>query len=143
MYKQDTVTGQDCKSEFCYYYLHENGDLIHKSMHADPQDFEDNDLVKKWWKLDLTKRLDCYNFLIAAKIFGANQDRIDQLAKHWSFSDDDCQIYIEKVGLECIPDGNSFIVHGPNFVNMQESECGAGSTKFEAVTQFFLSCVNS
>ena len=55
--KQDTVTGQSHGENYCYYYLHTNGDLIHKSKHSDPLDFEESDLVKKWWAIDLENRL--------------------------------------------------------------------------------------
>jgi len=27
---QDTVTGKNSGNNYCYYYLHTNGDLIHK-----------------------------------------------------------------------------------------------------------------
>ena len=40
MSKQDTVTGQKHGENYCYYYLHTNGDLIHKSRHFDISDLE-------------------------------------------------------------------------------------------------------
>ena len=147
MSKQDPSTGRTIKSEvkegnWCYYYLHENGELIHKRNTYDTSDFEDSDLVLKWWRVDLSNRADAYNFLIAAKIFGANQSRINELIKHWDIANEDAENYCKIFGLVYNIDGNQYVVHGEDFANLQESTAGFGDTLFEAITDFYVTSIN-
>lgn len=142
MSKQDVVTGKNCSDDYCYYYLHENGDLIHKSKHFDPYDFEESPFCRKWWKIDLTNRADAYNFLIAATILKANPKRIADLKTHWGIVDDDCIIYLSRVGLQWEMDGDKVCVHAPDFTNLQESPAGFGDTMFEATVEFYKSAIS-
>lgn len=140
MSKQDTNTGNNIQASdnWCYYYLHENGDLIHKSYYANPSDFEDSDFVKKWWKVNMSKRIDVYNFLIAASMFGANKCRVDELIWKWHITDHDCEHYIDRVGLTWLMDGNAWCVHAPDFIDLQNSTAGFSSESlFYAIVDFY------
>jgi hypothetical protein len=99
--KQDKNTGQNINHDnYHYIYLHENGELIGKSKHANPLDFEESTFVKKWWKMDLEWRGDIYNFLISAKLKGGNLTTIDKWMKDWKVTDEDTKMYLNLVGLK-------------------------------------------
>ena len=126
-----------------YYYLHTNGDLIHKSKHADTSDFEESDFVKQWWVIDLESRMDVYNMLIRASMLGVKKERVAKLIKHWNITDSDAENYVDGVGLVWKMDGNAFCVHSPNFTNLQENNAGFGDTLFEAICDFLTQEVNA
>ncbi len=136
MGKQDTVTGQNHGENYCYYYLHTNGDLIHKRKHCDISDFEESSFVKKWWIINLDIRIDVYNMLIHASMLGINKQRLKELIKHWKITDEDAISYCEKTGLTYGMDGDAHCVHGDNFTNLQECNAGFGDTLFEAICEF-------
>lgn len=142
MSKQDTITGQNHGENYCYYYLHTNGDLIHKSKHCDFSDFEESTFVKKWWIIDLDGRMDVYNMLIHASILGIKKVRLEELVKHWGITDKDAANYCKKMGLTYGMDGNAHYVHGDNFTNLQESNAGFGDTLFKAICEFMKRSVN-
>ena len=136
MSKQDIVTGQNHGENYCYYYLHTNGDLIHKNKHCDIQDFEESSFVKKWWIIDLDGRIDIYNMLIHASMLGINKKRLEGLIEHWEITNEDAANYCKKMGLTYKMDGNSHCVHGAGFTNLQECNAGFGDTLFEAICEF-------
>jgi len=140
--KQDTATGINRGDNYCYYYLHENGDLIHKTRHADTLDFEESPFVKKWWILDLENRMDAYNMLIAAVIFGANPERIKELASKWKITNEDAVNYLQRVGLNHDVDGSCFFVKPPDFIDMMQSIYGVGDSLFEAICDFYTKAIN-
>jgi hypothetical protein len=131
--KRETTTGVGHGDNFCYYYLHASGELIHKPMSYDPAGFEESAFVKKWWIIDLDNRLDAYNMVISAKLSGANADRVFDLAIKWMFTNEDCQIYCKKIGLLHKSDGNHYHVQAPDYI----TSCGAGVTMFEAICNFY------
>ena len=140
--KRDINTGKNHGENFCYYYLHTNGDLIHKSKHADISDFEESDFVKSWWVIDLDNRADVYNMLIRASMLGIRKERLDELTNKWKITDNDTENYVKRVGLIWKMDGNAFCVHSPNFTNLQEDNAGFGDTLFSAVCDFMTQEVN-
>lgn len=141
--KQDTSTGINRGGNYCYYYLHTNGELIHKGKHFDPSDLEESPFVVKWWIIDLDNRIDAYNMLIAASLFGAKKSRIMDLAEHWSITNDDVPNYLKRVGLEWEMDGAAFCVKPKDFVDVQVSNVGFGDSLFEATIQFYTVAVNT
>lgn len=143
MSKQDTITGQKHGANYCYYYLHTNGDLIHKNKHCDISDFEESPFVKKWWVINLDDRLDVYNMLIHASMLGIRKERLEGLVKHWGITDKDAINYCERVDLTCKMDGSAHCVHGDDFTNLQESNAGFGDTLFEAICEFMKAEVNA
>ena len=79
-----------------YYYLHTNGDLIHKPtivVESDPQYF-DSDFVKAYWLVDDENRYDAWNLVITALAKGARLDRIKELVDKWGLTKEDMQGYI-------------------------------------------------
>lgn len=143
MSKQDTVTGQNCGDNYCYYYLHTNGDLIHKSKHYDVSDFEESSFVKKWWVIDLDDRVDVYNMLIHASILGIRKERLKELIKYWKITNEDVPNYCKRMGLMYKMDGDAYCVRGNDFINLQESNAGFGGTLFEAICEFMKVEINA
>ncbi len=108
--KQDTNTGKSNSDNMRYIYLHENGDLIVKSIHANPLDFEESDFVKRWWKMDLEWRGDIYNFLISAKLSNANPEKIQKWINDWKVTNEDTKKYLEIMKLHWSFDNNIYHV---------------------------------
>lgn len=146
MNKQDTNTGRNIqpRDNWCWYYLHKNGDLIHKSHHADPSDFEVSDFVTKYWRVNLSDRMDAYTFLIAAMIFGAKKERVVELVGKWCITDHDCEHYLERVGLTCEIDGNAYCVHQKEgFTNIQDCVAGFSCQSiFFAIVDFCMNAIH-
>ena len=125
-----------------YYYLHTNGELIHKNACAVDSDgassYFDSDFVKSYWSMDDESRLDAWNLCIFALEAGANRKRIDELIDKWSLTDEDAESYCERVGLSLGMDGNAFCVHKEDgFTNAQECPCGFGDSAFDAICEFY------
>lgn len=141
--KQDTITGKNHGENFCYYYLHENGELIHKSKHADPADFEESTFVKKWWVIDLDNRFDGYNLIIVATLLGALKRSVAAMVQKWEMNDQDCAVYCDRAGLVYFMEGSTWCVRGRDFVNLQESAAGFGPSMLDAVIEFYRHEVNA
>lgn len=94
MSKRDTVTGQGAipgwlTEDECYYYLHTNGELIHKGRHYSWEAFDESDFVKKWWIINLQRRWDCYNMIFHAIVLGVDPKRVEELRHKWGMTDED------------------------------------------------------
>jgi len=125
-----------------YYYLHTNGDLIHKNASVVDSDgassYFDSDFVKQWWAMDDENRLDAWNLCIFALEAGANRKRVDELIEKWSLTDKDAETYCERVELSLDMDGSAFCVHAiEGFTNIQECPCGFADTAFNAICDFY------
>lgn len=125
-----------------YYYLHTNGDLIHKNASVVNSDgassYFDSDFVKNWWCLDDESRLDAWNLCIFALEAGANRKRIDELIEKWGINNEDGENYCSHVGLTLKMDGNAYCVHKKDgFTNTQECPAGFGDTAFDAICNFY------
>lgn len=85
----------------CWYYLHENGDLIHKRLEYDPsgRDFADSPFCKKYWKIDTDDRFHAWAMLAEALACGANKDRVVELAGKWGCNFEDAQHFGEVAGM--------------------------------------------
>jgi len=121
--------------EKCYYYLHTNGDLIHKNYLDNEQvsDFRESGFVKMFWLIDITDRSTAWGMLIEAEVCGANEERLKELKEKWGITDADGKHYLDYLGLKLSQDGNQLCVTTKNFVNLQESPAGFGSNIFEAL----------
>jgi hypothetical protein len=71
--------------------------------------------------------------LIEGLAAGANKSRIEELSIKWGCNDDDATIYAERVGCIIERDGDMWCAHKTDFINLQESPAGFGSTKLEAM----------
>lgn len=80
-----------------WYYLHTNGDLIHKRFRPDASDF-----VKRIWALDLTDRRSAYRLLIEAAALGANMTRVLELAGKWGADGEDGKTFCDAMGFTCV-----------------------------------------
>lgn len=72
-----------------WYYLHDNGDLIYKR--EEPK-VEAGGFVKHVWPVDPEDRCTAYQIVLEAEALGAKIKRVNELAKKWHFTDDDCLI---------------------------------------------------
>lgn len=88
-----------------YYYLHTNGDLIHKPaivVDSDPEYFV-SDFVRKVWTLRPEDRGTGYILLIEAAALGANITRVLELAKKWGMDGDDGLEACKQFRFDCEP----------------------------------------
>ena len=97
--KQIHLTAIDLDTAFCYCYLQDNGHLIFKPDHADPEDFEKSDLVKKWWKIYLNNGIDFYLFLTTALLNGAHRADVDKIMKQNGITDEETKQYCKHVNI--------------------------------------------
>ncbi len=117
-----------------YYYLHTNGSLIYKNVDSGVlADFRDSDFVRHFWRLDIQDRESAWSILIEASALGAKPSRIDELAILWKCDDTDAQTYAEKVGCVLKRDGDQWCATRIDFINLQESQSGFGTTCLEAM----------
>jgi hypothetical protein len=120
-----------------YYYLHTNGDLIHKPkivVDADP-DYFDSPFVRKYWQIDTEDRTTAYIFLIDAAAMGARKQRVDELKEKWRITDEDCQVFAEKTGFKLFQDGDQWCAAKGDFENLQKDPVGFGDTPFDAFVE--------
>jgi hypothetical protein len=120
-----------------YYYLHTNRDLIFKPamVITDPSYF-DSPFVRKVWPIRLQDRGTAYLMLIDAQAMGAKVERITELRMKWAMTDEDTQIWADRMGFKL------FRVHGdqwcatlPTFINLIESAAGFGNTRWDALVE--------
>ena len=115
-----------------YYYLHTNGDLIHKNTPPDEGDF-----VRRIWEFDTTFRGSAWMLLIEAAALGANESRIAELVKKWRLTNEDAQNFADVFGFKIAMDGDSYFAHETKgFIDLQESQVGFGDTAFEAFVDY-------
>ena len=114
--------------EASFYYLHTNGDLIHKRFLPDPSDF-----VKRTWTFRPEHRESAWILVTEAAALGARSSRIEQLIKKWGLTDKDAEIFAERVGLKLFLDGDQWCAAFGDFVNIQESQCGVGPRAIDAL----------
>ena len=118
-----------------WYYLHVNGELIHKRLEPDPSDF-----VVKIWEVDITERASAWVCCIEALAMGAKKERVTELATLWGLTDEDAQMFVEitkggENALNLFKDGDQWCATFHDFVDIQESQCGFGDTALEAFAE--------
>lgn len=125
-------------SSFGWYYLHENGDLIYK---RDQPEIESGGFVKMVWSFDTTKRAHAWMICIEALALGARRDRIIELAEKWGLTDCDAEKFVDRAECDGHPtfklfrDGVRWCATFHDFVSIQESQCGFGTTALEALSE--------
>lgn len=94
-----------------YYYLHTNGDLIHKVaavVDSDPQYF-DSPFVRRVWTVDTEKRGDAWNLVIQALALGANKPRIKELQEVWGLTNEDAHEFAKRNGFKLSNENSKWI----------------------------------
>lgn len=120
----------------CYYYLHENGELIHKAnTNFVVADLRDSDFVRAFWGLDSSDRASAWEFLVEALSLGTRKERVLELATKWGCDDKDAKIYADRIGVRVEKDGNMWCAGKADFINLQESPVGFGDTILEALAE--------
>ncbi len=137
--KQDKTTGQSKCENYCYYYLHQNGDLIYMDKNSLEDDFDVSDLVLTWWKIDLKNRADIYHLLIRARILGAHTNRIYELVNKWGITNADAENFVKYVGLVFALQGSKYIIRPKDD---KDYAPGRGNTMFEALCDFYKKAVS-
>lgn len=115
------------------YYLHENGDLIYKPGTGCIADIRDSSFSRAIWPVDPSNREHAWNVLVEGLATGATPSRVNELASKWSCNDIDAIEYAERVGCLLGVDGDQKTASRLDFINLQESPCGFGSTYLEAM----------
>lgn len=87
------------QSDLHWYYLHENGSLIHKTYYGEDQrrDFSESTFVKMYWIINVTDRETIWNFLLEALYYGASPERVKDLSVLWGCDAEDLVIYMTRV----------------------------------------------
>ena len=116
-----------------YYYLHQNRDLIYKPGSKSAIDIRDSDFAIGMWPMDPANRMTAWNLLVEALAAGANPGRVSALAAKWACNDHDAVNYADRIGCVLGEDGNKKTATRVDFVNLQESPCGFGDTRLEAM----------
>lgn len=119
-----------------WYYLHINGELIYKRNidNGILADMQESDFVRAIWSVDSTDRENAWNILVEALSLGAKQEKVRELALKWNCNNTDADVYAERIGCIIGTDGNSFTATKKDFINLQDSPCGFGNTKLEAMS---------
>jgi hypothetical protein len=121
-----------------YYYLHTNGDLIFKRFEPEQ---EAGGFVRKVWRIDPSDRGNAWLIAIEALAMGARRDRVMELAAHWGLTDEDAQEFVRRATAKGKPtfklwrDGDKWCAGFNDFGNIQESQCGFGTTALEALAE--------
>lgn len=77
-----------------WYYLHTNGELIHKSTWPG----EDNsDFVRKIWPCDISNRAHAWTIILESLGLGANVERVRELADRWQCDGKDLTEYMRRI----------------------------------------------
>lgn len=119
-----------------WYYLHVNGDLIYKrELGGTAADIRESDFAKAMWPVDQSNRECPWRILVEGLALGARKDRIMELAKKWGCDDQDAKMYAAVIGIDLEMEGDKWQANRKDFVNIQESPCGFGSTILEAMAE--------
>lgn len=119
-----------------WYYLHTNGDLIYKpDSEGQAADIRDSDFARGLWPMDPTDRAGAWGILVEAKAAGASPERVAELAARWGCTDEDGEVYAERIGAKIGRDGNAWCATRGDFQNLQESPAGFGHTVLEALSE--------
>lgn len=116
-----------------WYYLHENGELIYKPRPEAAADIRESDFARAMWPVDARDRASGWTIIVEGLAAGANASRVFGLATKWGCTDEDAQVYAERVGAKLFKDGAKWCATAPDFVNLHESPAGFGHHAYEAL----------
>lgn len=118
-----------------WYYLHENGELIYNPSPDAIQDIRESNFCRAAWAVDGEDREQAWRILVESLSLGAIFGRVKELADKWGCVDEDADVYAERIGVVLTLDGDNWCATRTDFVNLQESPAGFGSTKLAAMAQ--------
>jgi hypothetical protein len=119
-----------------WYYLHTNGELIYKrDLDGTAADIRESDFARALWPVDPSSRENAWTILVEALASGAKPDRVSELASKWGCDDNDAKMYAERIGCLLRRDGNTWCATRSDFINLQESAAGFGTTCLEAMAE--------
>lgn len=122
-----------------WYYLHTNGNLIYKrELGETAGEIRESSFARALWPVDPENREYVWRILIEALAAGADKTRITELSKKWECSDEDADVYADRVGCNIFKDGDKWCATDGSFVNLQQSPAGFGDTKLEAMASLAL-----
>ena len=109
------------------YYLHVNGDLIHKRwLPGLIDDLTESDLVRAYWLIDGHDGRTAWRILIEAAALGADKTRINALASKWDCNNADARTYAQLKGIDLVE-------HAGQYVAVFDALTGRGNTALEAL----------
>lgn len=118
-----------------WYYLHTNGDLIYKPDMdgTEVADIRESNFARGLWAIDTEDRESFWSIVVESFAAGANEKRVQELAKKWQCDDEDAKVYAERIGAKLFKDGTSWCATKSDFKNLQESPAGFGEHAYEAL----------
>lgn len=117
-----------------FYYLHTNGKLIYKrDLPGMASDIRESDFAIMIWPIDTENREDAWGLLVEALACGVDLEQVMRLAVKWRCDDEDALIYAKHAGAKLFKDGNRWCATKGNFIDLQNSPAGFGSTALEAL----------
>lgn len=117
------------------FYLHEDGSLIYKPGTDNIADIRESTFARGLWIVDTEDRASGWCVLVEGLAAGADQKRVAELAEKWSCTDEDGQIYADRIGVRLSRDGDHWMATRRDFENLQESPAGFGITVLQALSE--------
>jgi hypothetical protein len=138
------LTDEPMGEDWCYFYLHTNGELIQKNKNYTPDgiDFNESPFCIVYWKMDKVRRFGLYEVLIAAAISGAKKTSIEKMAEIHGATDLDAMEYCRKARLKCIPIENQGEFNFRVSYDLLPGE-GLGITVLDAIIDFTELCLKT
>lgn len=118
-----------------WYYLHTNGDLIHKR--SEPE-IERGGFVRRVWPFDPNNRVHAWIVCIESLAMGATVARVNELIALWELTDDDAVYFAAEFASQGKPltkffrDGTRWCAVFADFVDLQSSSAGFGDRVIDA-----------
>ena len=123
-------------AECGWMYQHTNGDLIYKrDLVAQVADIRESPFAVGLWRIDPENRETAWNCVVEALAGGARAKRVAELAEKWSCTDEDAQVYANRVSCVLGRDGDQWYATRVDFIDLQESPAGFGDTCREAMSE--------
>lgn len=121
-----------------HFYLHINGNMIYKPLLSTSRaDLDESTLVAHYWPFQEDSRVLAWLIATEALALGAREEEIHDLQEKWHLSDNDAAVFALHYGLNIFRDGDQFCATFMDFKNIQESQCGFGSTALEALSNLY------
>ena len=118
-----------------WYYLHTNGDLIHRT--SKPE-IEPGGFVHRVWQIKPEHRESAYVLLVEAAVLSTQISRVLELAEKWGADGDDGLIFCERMGFDCkkvtTEAGPGYEVRGSD--DAPEMKTGVGATPLLALISY-------